>query len=218
MQDVFLCFVCGNLFKIQQRGKLAETQQGFWKALCRFQVCTYSRRKRPIAYRSSSRLSVSLSLKEDNANNSEVKDDSASFSSKSERKVDSEPVSSSYDTGAKNGNPKRKRTSKKKQKNKKEEPEIDGKVVTVPIARKPNPSTGIDYWIDPKDVVEQGKKTQVSSSKTDISSNMKDKLKTEIVSPYRQNWILLLIAAAVLLTLAYRFLPTEEIFDHIPDL
>ncbi|EME31235.1 uncharacterized protein Gasu_14770 [Galdieria sulphuraria] len=218
MQTLCLSFVVAS-FNVSKRDGVAVKRGGVGTCPCRSTFLTFRRRKKLVCYGTTGRLLLSLCMKEENAKHTESQNISNTPLSGSEENADNQSLSTQGSGGEeKKSNTKKKSTTRRKRKSKKQEQLPESEVVTVPIARKPNPSSGADYWIDPKDVVAQEKRAPVSSSQTEISKDMKDKLKTEVVSPYRQNWILLLIAAVVLLTLAYRFLPAEQIFDHIPDL
>jgi len=215
MQNISLCFVLGNYVGVVQKGRTS----GIRPCHCKLPLL----QRRQVDYGTASRRLLFLSMEEENTKDSTAAQDVSKYTSKSKQKVESGSVpsqDSTEDSKSSSGSTRKKPTTKRKRKSKKQEPLPSNEEVTVPISRKPNPASGAsDYWIDPKDVVvEQEKKTHAASSKTDLSNDMKTKLKTEIVSPYRQNWILLLIAAVVLLTLAYRFLPANQIFDRIPDL
>ncbi|GJQ08512.1 hypothetical protein GpartN1_g303.t1 [Galdieria partita] len=217
MQVVCLGFVSANL-KVSQRDRVADQRRrrGAKICPCRPRFLGFRKRQQLIDYGTTGHLLLLVSMQEETSESQSIPNKATSAS---EEKKDSQSISSrgSADVGKK-GSSKKKSTTKRRRMRKKQEQLPDTEVVTVPISRKPNPPSGADYWMDPKDVVVAQDKKQVPSPPTDLSSDMKGKLKTEIVSPYRQNWILFLIGAVVLLTLAYRFLPADQIFDHIPDL
>jgi len=68
----------------------------------------------------------------------------------------------------------------------------------VPLVRKLNRESGDDYYIDPKYLVVEPKKVKPPAP----DQIKEEKLKSEIVSPYKNNWILV-IAGAILAIVSF---------------
>jgi len=82
------------------------------------------------------------------------------------------------------------------------------------------PLVSEDTWMDVKDIVrvEEERKRAAAGPVKEIQPELKEKLKDEVVSPYKQNWILVAILVVLALALVYNILPSDAPVIPIPDL
>ncbi|PXF43178.1 hypothetical protein BWQ96_07122 [Gracilariopsis chorda] len=95
------------------------------------------------------------------------------------------------------------------------------KLESVPLVRSDaSPESGEDYWVDPTVTLSDADPGKVRAKKKSIEPALKRKLKSEVVSPYSDNWILRAVVVVALLVLAvWKFggLDTVPIIT-VPDL
>eukprot|EP00188_Purpureofilum_apyrenoidigerum_P000490 Plantae.Rhodophyta-Purpureofilum_apyrenoidigerum.ctg12124.p2 GENE.Plantae.Rhodophyta-Purpureofilum_apyrenoidigerum.ctg12124~~Plantae.Rhodophyta-Purpureofilum_apyrenoidigerum.ctg12124.p2 ORF type:complete len:207 (-),score=38.25 Plantae.Rhodophyta-Purpureofilum_apyrenoidigerum.ctg12124:889-1509(-) len=86
---------------------------------------------------------------------------------------------------------------------------------TRPLVKpKADPQTGEDYWIDFTLKKEAPKKRRSKP----VDSNLRERLKRETASPYKNNWIGIIVVAVFILVVLYNVLPNEAPIIPIPDL
>jgi len=88
------------------------------------------------------------------------------------------------------------------------------KMETRPLVKpRADPQTGEDYWIDftlKKDAPKKRRKP--------VDSKLRERLKRETASPYKNNWIGIIVVAVFILVILYNVLPNESPVIPIPDL
>ncbi|KAL7492220.1 hypothetical protein ACHAWT_001391 [Skeletonema menzelii] len=90
-----------------------------------------------------------------------------------------------------------------------------------PIRRRDAVKAGLDYWIDDSDFEkEKQRRIAVKNRKAMEGTISKDKLREEVVAPYKQNWIgFFSMMIVILATIATKFPEAMEIpVINIPDL
>lgn len=96
-------------------------------------------------------------------------------------------------------------------------------MTSVPIVRPDvSPESGEDYWIDAVRLGDPGLGDGVPKrrKKVKIDPRLKERLKREVVSPYRDNWILwfgIVVGVLVVLVSVFGGLDTVPIIP-VPDL
>ena len=82
-----------------------------------------------------------------------------------------------------------------------------------------NEKTGEDYWMELKPISEIKKRRRERRMKRGgkLDEDLKVKLKKEVVSPYKNNWILWISLAVFVLALLVKFVGTDIPIISIPD-
>uniref|UniRef100_A0A6T6MVX8 Uncharacterized protein n=1 Tax=Rhodosorus marinus TaxID=101924 RepID=A0A6T6MVX8_9RHOD len=107
------------------------------------------------------------------------------------------------------------RSKKLRRKRRKGEVEPDwDKMETRPLVKKPSdPRTGEDYWIDLKSIQSKPRRR-----KPKIDKKLRERLKQETASPYKQNWIGIVFVVVFVLVVLYNILPNTSPVIPLPDL
>jgi len=104
-----------------------------------------------------------------------------------------------------------------------DDPLLEEEIEVRPLVRSRSKEAGTDYWMDPKDMERARLETIERANRANILSESrmpKRKLITEIVAPYKQNWIgMISVMFIVLATIIDQF-PEELNYPQIklPDL
>jgi len=87
---------------------------------------------------------------------------------------------------------------------------------TIPLVKKmASPESGEDYWIEARPAPA---KPQVPKKKKKVDVNVKEKLRKETTSPYKDNWIGIVVLAMLVLVVLYNIFPHELPIIRVPDL
>eukprot|EP00804_Cyclotella_cryptica_P007887 CCRYP_001454-RA/>CCRYP_001454-RA protein AED:0.05 eAED:0.05 QI:180/1/1/1/1/1/3/622/196 len=101
------------------------------------------------------------------------------------------------------------------------EQEEEYEIETRPIRRRDAVEAGLDYWIDESDLAkERERKIAVRNRKAMEGEISRDRLREEVVAPYKQNWIgIFSVIIIILSTIATKFPEVMQIpVIQIPDL
>ncbi|KAL9184609.1 hypothetical protein ACHAXT_012579 [Thalassiosira profunda] len=77
----------------------------------------------------------------------------------------------------------------------------DDDIEVRPVRRRDAVEAGMDYWIDEGDLERERRRRIASKNRKSMEGAMpKEKLREEVVAPYKQNWIGILSVAVVVLS------------------
>jgi hypothetical protein len=104
--------------------------------------------------------------------------------------------------------PRRKREGSSKFYQQPKIPDVDAKIETRPLVRSRSVEAGEDYWIEEDELQKYtDREKSIKNRKAMEGEISQDKLREEVVAPYKQNWIGLISVGIIVLAVIVKEFP-----------